>query len=93
MRFSRAVLGLWAIAAAAHTEESPPSHPRRYRRDEVSGPQPEKSGGGVLGNGTRIAPGRYRMRVASLRPFGNRAASDNWDVFETPEIEVLPLSK
>ncbi|KAG7126932.1 hypothetical protein HYQ44_000652 [Verticillium longisporum] len=48
---------------------------------------------GELGNGTQIAPGRYRMRVASLRPFGNRAAADNWDVFETPEIEVLPLRK
>lgn len=48
---------------------------------------------GGLGNGTQIAPGRYQMRLAALKPFGNPKAADNWDVFETPEIEVLPLRK
>ncbi|KAH7375188.1 serine endopeptidase [Plectosphaerella cucumerina] len=48
---------------------------------------------GGLGNGTQIAPGRYHMRLAALKPFGNPKAADNWDVFETPEIEVLPLEK
>ncbi|EGY23427.1 serin endopeptidase [Verticillium dahliae VdLs.17] len=48
---------------------------------------------GALGNGTQIAPGWYQMRVAALRPFGNPKSADNWDVFKTPKIEVLPLKK
>ncbi|TDZ30430.1 Minor extracellular protease vpr [Colletotrichum spinosum] len=47
---------------------------------------------GRLANGTQIAPGKYKMRVAALVPFGNPEASDNWDVFETPAFEVLPLA-
>lgn len=31
------------------------------------------------------------MRVAALVPFGNPEASDNWEIYETPVIEVLPL--
>ncbi|TIC91197.1 Minor extracellular protease vpr [Colletotrichum higginsianum] len=46
---------------------------------------------GRLANGTQIAPGKYKMRFAALIPFGNPEASDNWDVFETPAFEVLPL--
>ncbi|EOO01181.1 putative minor extracellular protease vpr protein [Phaeoacremonium minimum UCRPA7] len=46
---------------------------------------------GRLANGTQIAPGRYNMRFAALVPFGNPTASDNWDIFETPEFDVLPL--
>ncbi|WYZ35953.1 hypothetical protein EsH8_X_000600 [Colletotrichum jinshuiense] len=48
---------------------------------------------GRLANGTQIAPGKYKMRFAALVPFGNPEASDNWDVFETPAFEVLPLEK
>ncbi|GKT65516.1 minor extracellular protease VPR [Colletotrichum tofieldiae] len=48
---------------------------------------------GRLANGTHIAPGKYKMRFAALVPFGNPEASDNWDVFETPAFEVLPLEK
>ncbi|KAK1999421.1 serine endopeptidase [Colletotrichum falcatum] len=46
---------------------------------------------GRLANGTQIAPGKYTMRFAALVPFGNPKSSDNWDVFETPAFEVLPL--
>ena len=31
------------------------------------------------------------MRFAALRPFGTPEHSDNWDVWETPDITVLPL--
>lgn len=30
------------------------------------------------------------MRIAALVPFGNPQASDNWEIYETPVIEVLP---
>ncbi|EPE06812.1 minor extracellular protease vpr [Ophiostoma piceae UAMH 11346] len=48
---------------------------------------------GQLANGTQIAPGKYNMRIAALSPFGNPTHADNWDVFKTPTIEVLPLKK
>ncbi|KAH6702718.1 hypothetical protein VD0002_g2522 [Verticillium dahliae] len=83
MRFSRAILGLWAIAAAAHTEESPPSHPRRYRRDEVSGPQPEKSGGGVVGNGHYIVEFDAKTDVsAAVNALGKEDGIDVVKVFD-----------
>ncbi|KAL3293576.1 subtilase [Colletotrichum asianum] len=44
---------------------------------------------GKLGNGTQIAPGNYTIRFAALRPFGNPTHADNWDVFKTPQIQVL----
>ncbi|KAI6428914.1 hypothetical protein MCOR21_005284 [Pyricularia oryzae] len=43
---------------------------------------------GKLGNGSQIAEGRYMMRVAVLKPFGNPRAADNWDVLRTPVFEV-----
>lgn len=43
---------------------------------------------GKLGNGSQIAEGRYMMRVAVLKPFGNARAADNWDVLRTPVFEV-----
>ncbi|KAL0933784.1 serine endopeptidase [Colletotrichum truncatum] len=46
---------------------------------------------GRLANGTQIPPGTYKMRIAALMPFGNPKASDNWDVYETPAIDILPL--
>ncbi|KAH7175532.1 peptidase S8/S53 domain-containing protein [Dactylonectria macrodidyma] len=45
---------------------------------------------GRLANGTQIAPGKYNMRFAALKPFGNPRSSDHWDVFATPSFEVLP---
>lgn len=31
-----------------------------------------------------------RMRVAALLPFGNREASDNWDIMDLPpQIKIL----
>ncbi|KLU92474.1 minor extracellular protease vpr [Magnaporthiopsis poae ATCC 64411] len=44
---------------------------------------------GRLADGSRIKPGRYAMRVAVLLPFGNPRASDNWQVWKTPIVEVL----
>lgn len=46
---------------------------------------------GQLSNGTQIAPGKYKMRFAALVPFGRPERADNWDVFPTPEFEVLKL--
>ncbi|KAF4467133.1 serine endopeptidase [Fusarium albosuccineum] len=46
---------------------------------------------GRLANGTQIAPGKYNMRFAALRPFGDPKTSESWDVFKTPVITVLPL--
>ncbi|KAK0383973.1 hypothetical protein NLU13_8062 [Sarocladium strictum] len=43
---------------------------------------------GKLGNGSQIELGKYQMRFAALRPFGDPKASDAWDVFKTPVIEV-----
>jgi hypothetical protein len=44
---------------------------------------------GRFANGTDVTPGRYRMRFAVLKPFGNPKAADNWDVVENPLITVL----
>jgi hypothetical protein len=33
------------------------------------------------------------MRIAALRPLGDRAKSADWDVWETPEIKILPIPK
>lgn len=30
------------------------------------------------------------FRLAALRPFGDPAKSDDWDIFEVPKITVLP---
>ncbi|KAL0941726.1 serine endopeptidase (subtilase) [Colletotrichum truncatum] len=46
---------------------------------------------GKLADGSQIKPGKYKFRVAALKPFGNPKASDNWEIFDTPVIEVLPL--
>ncbi|KAJ5012814.1 Minor extracellular protease vpr [Colletotrichum sp. SAR 10_99] len=46
---------------------------------------------GKLADGSQIKPGKYQMRIAALVPFGNPKASDNWEIYETPVIEVLPL--
>ncbi|KAL0944808.1 serine endopeptidase [Colletotrichum truncatum] len=43
---------------------------------------------GKLGNGSQIELGNYTMRFATLKPFGNPKASDNWEVFKTPQIQV-----
>ncbi|KZL83276.1 serin endopeptidase [Colletotrichum incanum] len=43
---------------------------------------------GKLGNGSQIELGNYTMRFATLKPFGNPKSADNWDVFQTPQIQV-----
>ena len=46
---------------------------------------------GRLANGSQIALGSYQMRIAALRPFStNPQSSDNWDIYTTPEITILP---
>ncbi|KAI1078706.1 subtilisin-like protein [Whalleya microplaca] len=44
---------------------------------------------GKLGNGSQIANGNYTWRFATLRPFGDPAISEDWDIYKTPEITVL----
>ncbi|KAI9151410.1 Minor extracellular protease vpr [Paramyrothecium foliicola] len=46
---------------------------------------------GKLANGSYIAPGKYHMRFAARLPFSNPNHTDNWDIWETPLIEVLPI--
>ncbi|KAK3356764.1 subtilisin-like serine protease [Lasiosphaeria hispida] len=45
---------------------------------------------GKLANGTYIAPGNYTMRFAAQIPFSDPAHSDNWHVWKTPQITILP---
>ncbi|KAJ9144098.1 serine endopeptidase [Pleurostoma richardsiae] len=44
---------------------------------------------GKFANGSTIPPGKYKMRIATLLPFGSQVPSDNWEVWETPTIEVI----
>ncbi|KAH8885911.1 subtilase [Thozetella sp. PMI_491] len=46
---------------------------------------------GDMADGSKIAPGKYTMRIAALKPFGDPTHADNWDIWDTPQIEVLPL--
>ncbi|KAI2464028.1 subtilisin-like protein [Annulohypoxylon bovei var. microspora] len=48
---------------------------------------------GRFANGSSIQPGDYKFRIATLRPFGDPQVSYDWDVWETPKVAVLPLSK
>ncbi|KAK3387888.1 subtilisin-like serine protease [Podospora didyma] len=45
---------------------------------------------GKLANGSYIAPGNYTMRFAAQIPFSEPAHSDNWHVWQTPQITILP---
>ncbi|OLN97148.1 Minor extracellular protease vpr 2 [Colletotrichum chlorophyti] len=47
---------------------------------------------GKLANGSYIAPGNYTIRFAALTPFSNPNHSDNWDIWTTPQITVLPYT-
>ncbi|KAI1498699.1 peptidase S8/S53 domain-containing protein [Biscogniauxia marginata] len=46
---------------------------------------------GRLSNGSQIQPGSYKWRIAALKPFGIREVADDWDIWGTPDITVLPL--
>ncbi|KAK8856614.1 serine endopeptidase [Apiospora arundinis] len=46
---------------------------------------------GRLANGSDIAPGDYRFRVAALRAFGDPRVAGDWDVWKLPQVTVLPL--
>ncbi|TLD33325.1 hypothetical protein PspLS_00130, partial [Pyricularia sp. CBS 133598] len=43
---------------------------------------------GLLANGSQIEPGRYKMRFAALRPFGDPNKSEGWSIYARP-FEVL----
>ncbi|KAK3314465.1 subtilisin-like serine protease [Apodospora peruviana] len=45
---------------------------------------------GKLANGSYIAPGNYSMRFAAQVPFSDPSHSDNWHVWKTPVITILP---
>ncbi|KAK4183800.1 subtilisin-like serine protease [Podospora australis] len=47
---------------------------------------------GKLANGSYIAPGNYTMRFAAQIPFSDPAHSDNWHVWNTPQITILPYT-
>ncbi|KAH8879495.1 subtilisin-like serine protease [Thozetella sp. PMI_491] len=47
---------------------------------------------GKLGNGSYISPGNYTMRFAGLIPFSDPDHSDNWHIWKTPEITILPYT-
>ncbi|KAK7756768.1 hypothetical protein SLS62_001211 [Diatrype stigma] len=44
---------------------------------------------GKLGNGSQIELGTYRWRFATLKPFGDPVVSEDWEIYDTPEIQVL----
>lgn len=46
---------------------------------------------GKLANGTQIAPGEYKMRIAGLMPFAEPTHANSWDVLSFQDFEVLPL--
>ena len=43
---------------------------------------------GELSDGSWIQPGTYVVRLAALKPFGNPAKGEDWDVWNAPEITV-----
>ncbi|OHW92565.1 serin endopeptidase [Colletotrichum incanum] len=47
---------------------------------------------GKLANGSYINPGNYTMRFAALIPMSNPEHSENWDIWKTPGIKVLPYT-
>ncbi|KAK3372949.1 subtilisin-like serine protease, partial [Lasiosphaeria ovina] len=47
---------------------------------------------GKLANGSYIAPGNYTMRFAAQIPFSDPTHSDNWHVWQVPQITILPYS-
>ncbi|EXF83068.1 subtilase [Colletotrichum fioriniae PJ7] len=58
--------------------------------------QPRAKGGiyywlGRFADGSQIQPGSYKFRIAALRPFGAPEVAEDWDVWQTPAITVLPL--
>ncbi|KAF4814461.1 Minor extracellular protease vpr [Colletotrichum siamense] len=47
---------------------------------------------GRYANGSQVLPGSYTFRIAALRPFGVREVAEDWDIWKTPAITVLPGS-
>ncbi|KAI1081414.1 subtilisin-like protein [Whalleya microplaca] len=45
---------------------------------------------GRFANGTNVVPGEYKFRIALLRPFGDPEVAYDWDIWQTPNITVLP---
>ncbi|KAH0428810.1 serine endopeptidase [Colletotrichum camelliae] len=47
---------------------------------------------GKLANGSYIATGNYTMRFATLAPFSDPSESGSWDIWNTPQITILPYT-
>ncbi|ORY70252.1 peptidase S8/S53 domain-containing protein [Pseudomassariella vexata] len=47
---------------------------------------------GRFADGSDIVPGVYNFRIAALKPFGEPKVAEDWDIWETPQITVLPLN-
>lgn len=47
---------------------------------------------GKLANGSYIRPGNYTFRFAALTPFSNPDHSNNWDIWDTPQVTVYEQS-
>ncbi|KAK2613615.1 hypothetical protein N8I77_000519 [Diaporthe amygdali] len=45
---------------------------------------------GRYANGSTIVPGEYHFRAAALKPFGDPAKADDWDIVKVPKVTVLP---
>lgn len=43
---------------------------------------------GELAHGAWVEPGSYVTRVAALRPFGDPKVSEDWDIWNAPEITI-----
>ncbi|KAH6685433.1 subtilase [Plectosphaerella plurivora] len=44
---------------------------------------------GMLANGSQLEPGNYKMRLAALKPFGDPKLSEDWSIWNAPEISIL----
>ncbi|KAL0932814.1 serine endopeptidase [Colletotrichum truncatum] len=45
---------------------------------------------GRFANGSQVLPGSYNFRIAALKPFGAPEVAEDWDIWKTPVITVLP---
>ncbi|SPN99117.1 uncharacterized protein DNG_02152 [Cephalotrichum gorgonifer] len=62
--------------------------PRSASREVNSFTARQYSWQGELAHGGWIEPGTYAVRVAALRPFGDRGDSGDWDIWNAPEITI-----
>jgi hypothetical protein len=58
------------------------------RNTEIESQQYRYCWFGKLANGSQIAPGRYGLRYAVLKPFSRPEASESWEVFRVPDFDI-----